>query len=155
LFVHAGWVDGVAPYGRLYNARGAQETQAIYVDEYFQTVGLYEFVASRYASVFFNHNFGNVFYDNRYSKPEWVVYHASGIGWLDNANAHASSQISLQSFDKGFFESGTGFNNLLRFKYANVAYFGLGAAVFYRYGAYQFEKQTNNLFFRATFSLGF
>ncbi|MBS1554214.1 MAG: carboxypeptidase-like regulatory domain-containing protein [Bacteroidetes bacterium] len=155
LFVHAGWVDGVAPYGRLYNARGAQETQAIYVDEYFQTVGLYEFAASRYASVFFNHNFGNVFYDNRYSKPEWVVYHASGIGWLDNANAHASSQISLQSFDKGFFESGTGFNNLLRFKYANVAYFGLGAAVFYRYGAYQFEKQTNNLFFRATFSLGF
>jgi hypothetical protein len=155
LFVHAGWVDGVAPYGRLYNARGAQETQAIYVDEYFQTVGLYEFAASRHASVFFNHNFGNVFYDNRYSKPEWVVYHASGIGWLDNANAHASSQISLQSFDKGFFESGTGFNNLLRFKYANVAYFGLGAAVFYRYGAYQFEKQTNNLFFRATFSLGF
>lgn len=155
LFVQAGWVDGVAPYGRLYNARGAKETEAIYVDEYFQTVGLYEFTASRYASVFFNHNFGNVFYDNRYSKPEWVVYHASGIGWLDNADAHTSTQISLQSFEKGFFESGTGLNNLLRFKYANVAYFGLGAAVFYRYGAYQFEKQTNNLFFRATFSFGF
>ncbi len=46
-----------------------------------------------------------------YSKPEWVVYHASGIGWLDNTNAHASSQISLQSFDKGFFESGTGGRN--------------------------------------------
>ncbi|MFM7487504.1 MAG: DUF5686 family protein [Cytophagales bacterium] len=155
LFVHAGWVEGVAPYGRLYNARGAKETEAVYIDEYFQTVGLYEFAASRYASVFFNHNFGNVLYDTRYSRPEWVVYHASGIGRLDNANAHASSQISLQSFDKGFFESGTGFNNLLRFNYANVAYFGLGAAVFYRYGAYQFEKQTDNLFFRGTFSLGF
>lgn len=155
LFVHAGVVDGVAPYGRLYNARGAKETQAIYVDEYFQTVGLYEFVASRYASVFFDHNFGNVFYDTRYSKPEWLVYHAAGIGWLDNAGAHVSNQISLQAFDKGFFESGTGFNNLLRFKYANVAYFGLGAAVFYRYGAYQFEKTMDNIFLRATFSLTF
>ena len=155
LFLHAGLVDGVAPYGRLYNARGAKETQAIYVDEYFQTVGLYEFAASRYASLFFNHNFGNVFYDKRYSKPEWVIYHSSGIGWLDHANAHSSSQISLRSFEKGFFESGTGFNNLLRFKYINVAYFGLGAAVFYRYGAYRLDQPMDNVFLRGTFSLTF
>jgi hypothetical protein len=155
LFVHAGVVDGLAPYGRLYNGRGGRETEAIYVDEFFETMGLYEFTASRYASVFFNHNFGNVFYDKRYSKPEWVIYHSSGIGWLDNASAHISSQIPLQPFDKGFFESGTGFNNLLRFKYANIAYWGLGAAVFYRYGAYQFEKTMDNVFFRGTFSLTF
>jgi len=155
LSVHAGWVEGIAPYGRLFNGRGAKETEAVFVDEYFQTTGLYEFTASKYSSVFFNHNFGNVFYDTRYSKPEWLIYHSAGIGMLDNASAHVSSTISFQSFDKGFFESGTGFNNLIRFKYANIAYFGLGVAVFYRHGAYQFEKTSDNLFFRTTFNLSF
>lgn len=155
LSVHAGWVEGIAPYGKLFTGRGAKQAEGVFVDEYFQTMGLYEFTASQYASVFFNHNFGNVFYDSRYSKPEWVIYHSAGVGKLENASAHQSTSLSLQSYDKGYFESGTGFNNLLRFKYANMAYFGLGAAVFYRHGAYQFEKTTNNLFVRATFSLTF
>ncbi|MBY0432923.1 MAG: DUF5686 and carboxypeptidase regulatory-like domain-containing protein [Cyclobacteriaceae bacterium] len=155
LSIHAGWVDGIAPYGKFYNGRGAKEVEAVYVDEFFETMGLYEFAASQYASVFFNHNFGNVLYDSRYSKPEWLIYHSAGIGLLANAGAHASTSVSLQSFDKGFFETGTGFNNLLRFKYANIAYWGLGSAIFYRHGAYQFEKTSDNLFFRATFSFAF
>jgi hypothetical protein len=129
--------------------------EGLFIDEYFQTMGLYEFTASQYGSIFFNHNFGNVFYASRYSKPEWVIYHNAGVGKLENASAHQSTSLSLQSYDKGYFESGTGFNNLLRFKYVNIAYFGLGAAVFYRHGAYQFEKTSNNLFFRTTFSLTF
>ncbi|MFN6089037.1 MAG: hypothetical protein ACK47E_09855 [Cyclobacteriaceae bacterium] len=155
LSVHAGFVDGIAPYGKLYNGRGAKEAENIFVDEFFQTMGLYEFATSQYGSVFFNHNFGNVLFNSRYSKPEWLVYHSAGIGMLANASAHASTSVSLQPFNKGFFETGTGFNNLLRFKYANIAYLGLGAAVFYRHGAYQFEKTSDNLFFRATFSFSF
>jgi hypothetical protein len=155
LAIHAGWVEGVAPYGKLFTGRGAKQVEGLFIDEYFQTMGLYEFTASQYSSIFFNHNFGNVFYANRYSKPEWVIYHNAGIGKLENASAHQSTSLSLQSYDKGYFESGTGFNNLLRFKYVNIAYFGLGAAVFYRHGAYQFEKTSNNLFFRSTISLTF
>jgi hypothetical protein len=129
--------------------------RGIFVDEYFQTMKLYEFTASKYASLFFNHNFGNVLYDKRYSKPEWLIYQNMGIGQLDHPEAHVSSTLTFQSFEKGFIESGTGFNNLVRWKYANVAYYGLGAAVFYRYGAYQFDQMEKNLFIRLTFSINF
>lgn len=153
--IHAGYVDGIAPYGKLYNGRGAQEAQGILIDEYFQTMQLYEFTASRYASIFFNHNFGNIFYNKRYSKPELVVYHNAGIGELENKEAHVSTQLVFKPFDKGFVESGVGFNNLIRWKYANVAYYGLGGAVFYRYGDYQLPKTSDNLFYRITFNIGF
>jgi hypothetical protein len=153
--IHAGWVEGVAPYGKLFTGRGAQQAEGLFIDEYFQTMGLYEFASSQYASVFFNHNFGNVLYNTRYSKPEWLVYHHAGAGLLANADAHTTTTISLQSFDKGFFESGTGFNNLLRFKYANIAYFGVGASVFFRHGAYQLPGTSNNFVYRVNASLRF
>lgn len=155
LAIHAGWVDGLAPYGRLYNGRGAQQVEGIFVDEFFQTMKLYEFTASRYASLFFNHNFGNVLFDKRHSKPELVIYQHAGIGELENRNGHVSTTLEFKPFDKGFVESGLGFNNLLRWKYANVAYYGLGAALFYRYGEYQFAKTTDNLFYRITFNIAF
>lgn len=153
--IYAGWVDGLAPYGRLYNGRGAQQVEGIFVDEFFQTMKLYEFTASHYASIFFNHNFGNVLFDKRHSKPELVVYHNAGLGELENSNSHVSSLLEFNSFEKGFVESGLGFNNLIRWKYSNVAYYGLGGAVFYRYGAYQLANTTDNVFYRITFNLGF
>lgn len=155
LAIHAGWVDGLAPYGRLYNGRGAQQVEGVFVDEFFQTMKLYEFTASRYASIFLNHNFGNVFFDTRYSKPELVIYQHAGIGDLENRNNHVSTTVEFKPFDKGFIESGLGFNNLIRWKYSNVAYYGLGAAAFYRYGDYQLGKTTDNLFFRITFNIAF
>ncbi len=153
--IHAGWVEGVAPYGKLFTGRGAQQAEGIFIDEYFQTMGMYEFASSQYASVFFNHNFGNVLYNARYSKPEWLIYHHAGAGLLANPNAHISTTISLQSFNKGFLESGTGFNNLLRFKYANIAYFGIGASVFFRYGPYQLPDLSNNFVYRVNASFSF
>jgi hypothetical protein len=155
LAIHAGWVDGLAPYGKLYNGRGAQQVEGIFVDEFFQTMKLYEFTASRYASFFFNHNFGNVFYDTRYSKPELVIYQHAGIGDIEKRNSHISNTLEFKPFDKGFVESGLGFNNLIRWKYSNVAYYGLGGAVFYRYGDYQLPKTADNLFYRITFNIAF
>jgi hypothetical protein len=152
LFLTSGWLNGLAPYGKLYNGRGTSAT-SMFVDGYFQTMGLYEFTATKYASVFLNHNLGNVLLNRKYSKPELVLYQNMGIGRLDNPEAHVG--LTLQSFNKGFMESGLGLNNLLRAKYANVAYWGFGGAVFYRYGPYQFAQRSNNLFWRLTYSFGF
>ena len=153
--VHAGLVEGVAPYGLLYNGRGAKEVVGVYVDEFFQTMRLYEFTASRYASIFLNHNFGNVFYDNRYSKPELLIYQNAGVGELENKDAHVSSQLLFNSFNRGFFESGVGFNNIIRWKYSNIAYYGLGCTVFYRYGEYQLAETQKNFVYRVTFNIAF
>ena len=151
-FFATGMVNGIAPYGKLYNGRGASATSQ-YIENYFQTMGLYEFTASKYASVFLSHNFGNVLLNKKYSKPELVAYHNMGVGQLENQQAHTGPVI--QSFDKGFVESGLGLNSLFRGKYVNVAYWSVGGAVFYRYGPYTFLKPVDNVFWRVTFGFGF
>lgn len=151
-FFAAGIINGVAPYGKLYNGRGAGSSNML-IDGYFQTMGLYEFTASRYASVFLKHNFGNILLNKKFTKPELVLYQNMGIGTLDNKDKHVG--LTLQSFEKGFFESGVGLNNLLRGDYAKVAYWGFGGGVFYRYGDYRFANSSDNVFWKATFSLGF
>ena len=152
LFFTSGWIDGLAPYGKLYNGRGTSAT-TILVDNYFQTMGLYEFTVTKYASVFLTHNFGNILLNKWYSKPELLLYQNMGIGQLENQDAHVG--LLLQDFSKGFVESGIGLHNILRFKYVNVAYWGFGGAVFYRYGPYQFAQPSDNLFWKMTFSFGF
>jgi hypothetical protein len=152
LYLASGMINGLAPYGKLYNGRGTRST-LMYVDNYFQTMGLYEFTATEYASVFINHNFGNILLNKKYSKPELVIYQNAGIGKLENPAAHVG--LPLQDFNKGFVESGLGLNNILRAKYVNVAYWGFGGAVFYRYGPYQFAQPSDNLVWRLTFSFGF
>jgi hypothetical protein len=91
--------------------------------------------------------------NKKYFKPELVLYHNAGIGQLENKEAHVGPV--LQSFDKGFIESGIGLNNLIRANYVNVAYWGFGGAVFYRYGPYQFAQPSDNLFLRLTVTFGF
>jgi len=151
-FLAAGWIDGLAPYGKLYNGRGARSTSYL-VEDYFQSMGLYEFTVSKYASAFLSHNFGNVLLNKKFTKPDLVLYHNMGIGQLENQQAHIG--VPLQSFDKGYIESGLGLNNIIRGSYYRLAYWGLGGALFYRYGPYQFEKPDNNLFARFVFSLTF
>ena len=115
-------------------------------------MGLYEFTATKYASVFLSHNFGNVLLSSEFSKPQLVIYHNMGIGQLDNQQAHQG--LTLQSFDKGFFESGMGLNNIFRMS-RRYAYYGLGGALFYRYGPYQFLKSDDNFFLVWTASITF
>ncbi|MBL7844737.1 MAG: carboxypeptidase-like regulatory domain-containing protein [Cyclobacteriaceae bacterium] len=155
LAVYAGLVDGIAPYGQLFTGRGSKEVQGILVDGFFQTMDLYEFSSSQYASIFFQHNFGNFLLDTRYSKPELIIYQNAGVGVLKSKGVHNSTEFELQDFSKGYYESGIGLNNLLRWKYSNVAYYGLGGSLFYRYGPYQFDKTGNNLVFRLTLNIVF
>jgi hypothetical protein len=82
-----------------------------------------------------------------------VFYQNLGIGQLENKDAHIG--LTLQDFNKGFIESGIGLNNILRANYANVAYWGFGGAVFYRYGSYQFAQPSDNLFWRLIIQVGF
>ena len=152
LFLTSGWLNGLAPYGKLYNGRGTRAT-SILVDNYFQSMGLYEFTTTKYASVFLSHNFGNILLNKKFSKPELVLYQNMGIGQLENKDAHIG--LTLQDFNKGFVESGIGLDNMIRINYVNVAYWKFGGAVFYRYGPYQLPQPSDNLVWRLTFSFGF
>ncbi|MBL0745903.1 DUF5686 family protein [Chryseolinea lacunae] len=147
-----GLVDGVAPYGRLLNGRGAQ-TASFYVENYFQTMGLYEFTASKYAAVFFRHNFGNVLLNKKYSKPDLILFQHAGIGTLDHRELHDG--VELASLDKGYLESGIALDNLVRVPYIGLGYFNFGGSVFYRYGPYGLPDTRDNLVFRFSFTFTF
>src|SRR5262249_1462957 len=119
----------------------------------FQTMGLYEFSASKYAGLFLRHNFGNVLINKKYSKPELLIFQNAGIGSLDHAQLHAG--VPMQSMDKAYLESGVGMDNVIRIPYFGLGYYNFGGSVFYRYGPYRFLRQQDNFAYRINFTFTF
>jgi len=151
----AGWLDQVAPLSRMYFGRGVKQS-SYEVDGYFQTMGIYEFVSDKYASLFVRQNFGNVLINMKYSKPELMISQGIGYGALSHDNSNTSPNgIVFQSFNKGYFESGVSLRNLVRFNYFNIAFIGFGAGVFYRYGTYQFQDTIDNFALKMDLSFSF
>ncbi|MCU0383613.1 MAG: hypothetical protein MUF68_06045, partial [Cyclobacteriaceae bacterium] len=147
-----GYLQGEAPIFYNYYGRGNRESTYL-VDGYFQTMDVYEFIADRYASVFLTQNFGRVAWNLKYSRPELFVMQAAGWGELRNKELHFI--VPVNDYANGFFESGVGLNNLIRFNYINIGYMGLGGAVFYRYGNYAKANVQDNLTYRFQLSFSF
>jgi hypothetical protein len=154
----SGWINGEAPYFSLFNGKGSNISSFSYnsflIQNYFQTMGVYEFTSDRYAYLFFTHNFGRIVGTrSAYFRPELSIVHNSGIGTLSEKNFTGTS--SLKSMEKGYFESGLILNNLLRIKYLNVAYVGLGAGAFVRYGEYARADFSDNVVYKISLMFGF
>jgi hypothetical protein len=149
---YGGYLQGEAPIFYNYYGRGNRESTYL-VDGYFQTMDVYEFIADRYASVFLTQNFGRVAWNLKYSRPELFVIQAAGWGELRNKELHFI--VPVNDYANGFFESGVGLNNLIRFNYINIGYMGLGGAVFYRYGNYAKANVQDNITYRFQLSFSF
>lgn len=148
-----GWVEGLAPFNRLYYGRGARET-GYEVQGYFQTMGFNEFAADRFGALFVSQNFGPVFYNSKNSRPELIISQAAGVGRFTQASNHIF-ETRLPDFDRGYFESGIGLNNIVRINYVDVAHLGIGGSLFYRYGPYALDKFNDNLAFRLNLTFSF
>jgi hypothetical protein len=154
----AGLLQGNAPYPYLFNGRGALFNRSLsnsfMVPNYFQTMRLYEFASDRYMYLFLNHNFGRLTTTkSKYFRPELSLSQNLGVGSLHNMKAHEG--ITFATLEKGFFESGVMLSNILRFQYAKILYYGLGAGAFYRYGNYALPSSGDNLVFKLIISAGF
>jgi hypothetical protein len=156
--VAAGMLHGNAPYPYLFNGKGAflnrSLSNSFMVPNHFQTMGLYEFASDRYTYLFLTHNFGRLTTTkNKYFRPEVSLLQNMGVGSLRNLEAHEG--ITFSTLEKGFFESGMMLSNILRFEYARILYYGLGAGAFYRYGSYAFPSSADNLVLKVIISVGF
>jgi hypothetical protein len=58
--------------------------------------------------------------------------------------------MPYKTMEKGFFESGLMLNNLIRYNYVNLFYFGLGGGIFMRYGAYADPIIGNDLAYKVS-----
>lgn len=142
--VRAGLAKGEIPAPLLFHGAGSKSGSVwVYVENYFQTMGLYEFLSDQYAQVFIRQDFGTLLFHTPKFKPQISLVQGMGYGRLGNPAQHQG--FEFKTMEKGFFESGLVIHQLLRINYVNIAYLGLGGGVFYRYGAYQLPDIKQNL----------
>ncbi|HLG02658.1 MAG TPA: DUF5686 family protein, partial [Bacteroidia bacterium] len=136
LVIMAGRTWGEMPAGLLYSGRGTAREWMVSVRNTFETMGVNEFLSSRYLSVFYAHRI--ILHIGKKYRPEVVLRTSAGVGELDHPENHAG--IEYKTMDEGYYESGVELNNVLRFGFNG---FGIGAL--WRYGAYAFENPNDNL----------
>jgi len=156
LQVNSGVIDGQAPNSVLFNGKGSKFSESvlnnIVVNNTFQTMGLYEFISDRYASLFLQHNFGRLTGNkSRLFRPELSVVHNMGIGSLNKPANHTG--IAFNTMEKGFYESGIVVSNIFRISYVDLVYFGFGVGGFYRYGNYSLPNSSDNAVFKLVFNI--
>ncbi|MDQ3046511.1 MAG: DUF5686 and carboxypeptidase regulatory-like domain-containing protein [Bacteroidota bacterium] len=154
ILLEGGLVQGDVPYPYLFNGNGSYtKGNYIYVENTFQTMGLYEFLSDRYVNLFFSHNFGSLLFKRPNFQPQFVLVSNVGFGDLRKPQQHRNLQV--KQMDKGFFESGLFINNILRVNYYNLAYVGIGGGAFIRYGKYAHPEQNDNYTYKLTLTVTF
>lgn len=154
VLLEGGYLTGNVPYSYLFNGNGSySKGNYIYVENTFQTMGLYEFVSDKYVNLFLSHDFGSLLFKQPKFQPQFVLFTNLGYGTLANADQHKN--IELKTMEKGFYESGVLVNNLVKLNYYNIAYLGIGGGAFLRYGPYSTPYTEDNLTYKFSLTVSF
>ena len=138
-----GWADRSLPYPLLYAGIGSYGVFTIESENSFATMRLNEFVSDRFANLHFQQDFGKLLFSSGQFQPGIVLATSVGFGQLTYDPNHVN--LDQESYEKGYYESGILFNNLLRHWFI-----GYGLGVFYRYGSYSLPKTIDNFAFKFT-----
>lgn len=141
-----GIVTSDVPYAKLFNGKGSFQKYPVATENSFETMGMNEFLASKYVVLFHKHDFGSLLFRYKKFRPDIVLLNNIGFGYLSNTKNHFNR--SARSFEHGYFETGIALNNILR-----VNLLGLGASAHYRYGGYQNAELIDNVAFKVTMSI--
>ena len=162
LQLNLGQVWGNVPYAYLFNTKGSirnpdetrKRNSGLFINNSFQTVGIYEFTSDRTASLFLQQNFGSLLFKptSPTFRPEFVLVQNIGYGSINNISSHQG--IVLQAPEKGLFETGVLVNNIVRTN-LRFYYLGLGVGLFRRYGYYALPEAKKNLAFKIGLSVSF
>jgi len=142
-----GIVSQDVPFSYLFNQQGTKENFELSVFESFETMYVNEFYASAFINGFWEHNFGTLLKKGMF-QPELAIY--QGVGFGDKAKVNYHSQLEGKTMEKGYYESGLKIHNII-----NVSTGGFGFGMFYRYGPYLLDKQSDNFTYKITISMGF
>lgn len=149
----AGYVDRAVPYALLYTSRAnfnPREPVSIASVYSFETMRINEFLADRYVTLFFRHNFQNLLFKGKKFRPEFVITTNAGWGMLRDKNRHLAD-FTINTMDKVFLESGLIINNIINLR----GFTGIGVGGFYRYGAHSLPSWKDNLAVKVSLNLSF
>jgi hypothetical protein len=141
--IASGLTNRSLPYPMLYAGIGSYGTFTIETENSFATMRLNEFVSDRFANLYFQQDFGKLLFSSGRFQPGIVLATSAGFGKLSHNPNHVN--LDQTSYEKGYYESGLLFNNLLR-----QWFIGYGLGVFYRYGPYSLTKTIDNFAFKFT-----
>jgi hypothetical protein len=154
ILLEGGYLKGNVPYSFLYNGNGSFTNENyLYVENSFQTMGIYEFVSDKYVNLFFSHNFGSLLFKRPKFQPQVIIFTNAGYGSLMHPEQHQN--LDFKTMEKGYYESGMLINNIARVNYYNIVYFGIGGGVFMRYGPYSYADPEDNLAYKLSFTITF
>jgi hypothetical protein len=140
----SGIVTGTAPYSKLYVGLGSYKSFTLESEQSFGTMRFNEFLSDRFAALFIKQNFEKLLFKTQGKfRPELALVHNMGFGILDKAAPHEN--ITFNTLEKGYYESGLLVNNIFRLQ---ILKYGVG--VLYRYGPYAFTKTIDNFAFKLT-----
>ncbi|HFS68171.1 MAG TPA: hypothetical protein ENK67_08165 [Flavobacteriia bacterium] len=148
ILMQLGYIYGEAPLSHLYNHTpnyslfnpwrrriNLSGTNA------FETMLFNEFISDKFVSFQARQNFEKFRIGKKF-KPKLSLITRFAFGDIRNPTNHQG--VVFKRMNKGYFESGIVLNQLFK---------GFGLAGFYRYGAYQFPKFSDNVALKITFVL--
>ena len=150
----AGLVNNPMPYGLLFTGEGSYDKKYPYmIPNYFQTMLPYEFLSDQYVNLFLSHDFGGLLFKTGKFQPGITVHNNFGWGNLSDKNKTSTLLIDYKVKNKVFIETGLQVDKILKMNYLDIGYLGIGAGIYYRYGAYENTNTKDNLVYK--FSLTF
>ncbi|MBD0824800.1 hypothetical protein ICJ85_12315 [Aestuariibaculum marinum] len=144
----AGMANGDVPLTHLYHAYPNNINKETILQRFsvaginsFETMYFNEFFSDKFTTVQFKHYLKPFNISPKY-KPQMVLIMRYALGNMDNPDRHQN--ITFNTLDKGYTESGFELNKLL---------FGFGLSFTYRYGAYHLPDIADNIAFKFTFNV--
>lgn len=125
----------------LYSALGTHRPISIFIPNRFATMRPNEFASSEYLACFLSHSMPLFLNKKTSFKPTIELNTNAAFGTAPN---------TIQTIEKGYYESGVIFKNLFK-----SLIFRYGLSIHYRYGAYQFERDFDNWSFKLGLEFGF
>lgn len=107
----------------------------------FETMYFNEFFSDKFTTFQVKHFF-SPFKISQWFKPQLVLISRYAVGNMSHIDRHQN--ISFDTLEKGYSESGFEINKLL---------FGFGASFAYRYGGYHLPELEDNIAFKFTFNM--
>ncbi|MDO6621665.1 DUF5686 family protein [Oceanihabitans sp. 1_MG-2023] len=148
LTLTAGLANGETPLTHLYHAYPNNINKETIMQRFsvagvtsFETMFFNEFFSDRITTLQLKHHLSPFKISRRFN-PELVLISRFAIGNMSNTARH--QQISFNTLDKGYTESGFEINKLI---------FGFGLSFTYRYGAYHLPKPEDNMALKFTFNV--
>ncbi len=154
--IDAGFIDNPLPFGLLFTGEGSYDKEYPYmIPNYFQTMLPYEFLSDQYVNLFLSHDFGGLLFKSGKFQPGITLHNNFGWGNLSDRNKNSTFLVDYKIKNKVFMETGLQVDKIIKMNYLDVGYFGLGAGIYYRYGAYENPNTKDNFVYKlsATFTI--